>query len=90
MEKTSTSFIDPVVGEVKIYSEVSEGKFSNVIALEVNTNKETKRYFNGILKFAENKQIASMTNYNGFIKKPTARNIYKAMQEEDGLNNHYN
>jgi hypothetical protein len=90
MEKTSTSFIDPVVGEVKIYSEVTEGKFSNVIAHEVNTNKETKRYFNGILKFTKNKQIAYMANYNGFIKKPTARSIYKAMQEENGLNEQYN
>jgi hypothetical protein len=90
MEKTSTSFIDPVVGEVKIYSEVTEGKFSNVVAIEVATNKETKRYFNGVLKFTQGIQGAYMVNYKGYVRKPTARSIYKFMQQENGLNEQYN
>ncbi len=89
MEKTSTIFFDHNVGEVIIKSEII-GSFSNVTAVESLTGKETKCYFNGTLRFAENKQSVSLINYRGFVKKSIARNIYKFMQNDNGLNAQFN
>ena len=89
MEKTSTSFFDPNVGEVFIKSEII-GSYSNVTATESLTGKETKCYFNGTLRFADNKQSVSLINYRGFVKKSIAKNIFKFMQNDNGLNEQYN
>lgn len=90
MNITQTKFFDPNYGEVLIKSEVKDGRYSNVTAIELLSNKETKRYFNGILKFTENKQTVSIQNYHGFLKKSIAKNVFKFMQEDDGLNIHFN
>ena len=89
MEKTSTIFFDHNVGEVIIKSEII-GSFSNVTAVESLTGKETNCYFNGTLRFAESKQSVSLINYRGFVKKSIARNIYKFMQNDNGLNAQFN
>jgi hypothetical protein len=89
MEKTSTTFFDPNVGEVVIKSEII-GSHSNVTALETLTGKETKCYFNGTLRFADNNQSVSLINYRGFVKKSIARNIFRFMQEQNGLNVQFN
>ena len=89
MEKTSTTFFDPNVGEVVIESEII-GNHSNVTALESLTGKETKCYFNGTLRFADNSQSVSLINYRGFVKKSIARNIFRFMQEQNGLNVQFN
>ncbi len=89
MEKTSTTFFDPNVGEVIIKSEII-GNYSNVTAVESLTVKEIKCYFNGTLRFADNKQSVSLINYRGFVKKSIARNIFKFMQQENGLNVQFN
>ena len=89
MEKTSTTFFDPNVGEVVIKSEII-GSHSNVTALESLTGKETKCYFNGTLRFTDNNQSVSLINYRGFVKKSIARNIFRFMQEQNGLNVQFN
>jgi hypothetical protein len=90
MNITQTSFFDPTYGEVLIKSEVKDDCYSNVTAIELLSNKETKRYFNGVLKFTENKQAVHIQNYQGFIKKSIAKNVFKFMQEDDGLNIQFN
>ena len=90
MNITQTSFFDRNYGEVLIKSEVKDDCYSNVTAIELLSNKETKRYFNGVLKFTENKQTVHIRNYQGFIKKSIAKNVFKFMQEDDGLNIHFN
>ena len=89
MEKTSTTFFDPNVGEVVIKSEIIDN-YSNVTAVESLTGKEIKCYFNGTLRFADSKQSVSLINYRGFVKKSIARNIFKFMQRENGLNVQFN
>ncbi len=89
MEKTSTTFFDSNVGEVTIKSEITDNH-SNVTAVETITGKATKCYFNGILRFTQNKQSVSLVNYKGFVKKYIARNIFKFMQEDNGLNEQFN
>ena len=92
MEKTSTSFIDPVVGEVKIISEVKYSPFgavSTVSAVEVETNKEFDSWLSGVLKLKENSRKAYLANHRGWIKNPNLSFIYKCIKEQR-LNSHYN
>ena len=90
MNKTETTFTDPAVGEVKMKSEVVDGKYSNVVALVSATNNEFKCYFNGIIKFNDKNQSVSVINYKGFIMNPKAKSIFKHMIEDNGLNKYYN
>lgn len=92
MKKTSTSFIDPVVGEVKISSETKYspfGAFSIVSALEVANNNATESSFSGEVIFKENSGKAYLTNHRGWVKNPNVKFIYKCMTEQR-LNSHYN
>ena len=92
MEKTSTSFIDPVVGEVKISSETKYspfGAYSIVTALEVVSNKTTQSSFSGEVIFKEKSGKAYLSNHRGWIKNPNVKFIYKCLKEQR-LNSHYN
>jgi hypothetical protein len=84
MEITSTSFIDPVVGEVKLNSETKYspfGAYSIVSALEVATNKKIQSSFSG--------EVVYLSNHRGCIKNPNIQFIYKCIKEQR-LNSHYN
>lgn len=92
MKKTSTSFIDPVVGEVKISSETKYGPFgaySIVTALEVANKKTTESSFSGEVIFKENNRKAYLSNHRGWIKNPNVSFIFKCLKEQR-LNSHYN
>jgi hypothetical protein len=92
MENTSTSFIDPVVGEIKLNSETKYGPFgahSIVSALEVSTNKRIETAFSGEVKFKDNSRKVYLSNHRGWIKNPNIQFIYKCVKEQR-LNSHYN
>lgn len=92
MEKTSTSYIDPVVGEVKLNSETKYSPFgahSVVSALEVATNTKTQTSFSGEVIFKENSRKVYLSNHRGWIKNPTIRFVFKCIKEQR-LNSHYN
>ena len=92
MENTYTSFIDPVVGEVKISSETKYSPFgahSIVSALEVASNKKTETSFSGVVKFKANDKKAYLSNHRGWIHNPNIKFIYKCIIEQR-LNSHYN
>jgi len=92
MKNTSTSFIDPVVGEIKISSETKYspfGAYSIVSALEVASNKKTESSFSGEVIFKENSGKAYLSNHRGWIENPNIKFIYKCLKEQR-LNSHYN
>ena len=92
MENTSTSFIDPLVGEVKISSQIKYSPFgahSTVTALEVASNKKIESSFSGQVIFKENSRKAYLSNHRGWIENPNVKFIYKCMTEQR-LNSHYN
>ena len=92
MKNTSTSFIDPVVGEIKISSETKYspfGAYSIVSALEVASNKKIESSFSGEVIFKENSRKAYLSNHRGWIENPNVKFIYKCMAEQR-LNSHYN
>jgi len=92
MEKTSTSFIDPVVGEVKLNSETKYspfGAYSIVSALVVATNKKIQSSFSGEILFKDKSRKVYLSNHRGWIMNPNLQFIYKCLKEKR-LNSHYN
>jgi hypothetical protein len=92
MTTTSTSFIHPVIGEVKISSETKYSPFgahSIVTALEVANEKTTKSSFSGEVIFKENSGKVYLSNHRGWIKNPNVSFIFKCLKEQR-LDSHYN